>query len=82
MLAFYWRPESRWPLLLLPVFLFARMALNAINGMLAREHTMESPLGVILNEIGGRVSDAALYLPLACVPAFVPWLVSCSWSSH
>ncbi len=70
-----WRPESRWPLLLLPVFLFARMALNAIDGMLAREHDMKSPLGAILNEIGDVVSDAALYLPLACVPAFVPWLV-------
>lgn len=30
----------------MPVALFLRMALNAIDGMLAREHGMKSPLGV------------------------------------
>ena len=29
-------PGSRWPLLLLPVTLFLRMAFNAIDGMMAR----------------------------------------------
>jgi len=63
-------------LLLLPVALFLRMALNAIDGMLAREHGMKSALGAVLNEIGDMVSDAALYLPLALVPG-VPaaWVV-------
>ncbi len=50
---------------LLPIFLFIRMALNAIDGMLAREHNMKSPLGAILNEVGDVVSDIALYLPFA-----------------
>jgi CDP-diacylglycerol--glycerol-3-phosphate 3-phosphatidyltransferase len=36
-------------LLLLPVVLFLRMALNAIDGMLAREHNQKTPLGAILN---------------------------------
>ena len=31
-------PGSRWPLLLLPVTLFLRMAFNAIDGMMAKEH--------------------------------------------
>jgi len=35
-------------LLLLPVALFLRMALNAIDGMLAREHNQRSALGAIL----------------------------------
>ena len=62
-------PTSRWPFLLLPVALFLRMALNAIDGMLAREHGMRSNLGAILNELGDVVSDLALYAPLAALPA-------------
>ena len=61
-------PERRWPLLLIPLVLLTRMALNAIDGMLAREHNQKSALGAILNELGDVVSDAALYLPLAVVP--------------
>jgi len=63
-------------LLSIPVVLFLRMALNAIDGMLAREHHMASSLGAILNELGDVLSDAALYLPLALVPGiFAPWVV-------
>lgn len=68
-------PHSRAVLLLLPVVLFVRMALNAMDGMLAREHHMKSNLGQILNEIGDVTADAALYLPLALVPGFQPALV-------
>lgn len=57
-------------LLLLPFALFVRMALNAIDGMLAREHNQKTPLGAILNELGDVLSDAALYLPLAFFPPF------------
>lgn len=54
---------STAPLLLLPVFLFFRMALNAIDGMLAREFKQKSDLGFYLNELGDVVADTALYLP-------------------
>ncbi len=56
----------------LPVVLLVRMAMNAIDGLLAREHHQESRLGFFLNEIGDVVSDAALYLPLglAIAPAY------------
>jgi CDP-diacylglycerol---glycerol-3-phosphate 3-phosphatidyltransferase len=64
----------RW-LLLLPLILFVRMALNAIDGMLAREHNQKTPLGAILNELGDVLSDAALYLPLATIPPFDPVLM-------
>ncbi len=57
-----------WPLLLVPVVLLIRMALNAIDGMLAREHAMQTPEGAILNELGDVLSDAALYLPFALIP--------------
>ena len=61
-------PMAKWPMLLMPVALFARMALNAIDGILAREHGMKSGLGAILNEVGDVLSDTALYLPMALVP--------------
>jgi CDP-diacylglycerol--glycerol-3-phosphate 3-phosphatidyltransferase len=68
-------PERRWPLLLLPAVLLVRMGLNAIDGMLAREHGMKSRLGAILNEIGDVISDSALSLPLALVPGVSPPLI-------
>ncbi len=61
---------ASWPLLLVGPWLFLRMALNAIDGMLAREHGQKSALGGVLNELGDVVSDAALYLPFALVPGF------------
>ena len=54
----------------LPVWMLLRMALNAIDGLLAREHHMESTLGAYLNELCDVVSDAALYLPFAFVAPF------------
>jgi CDP-diacylglycerol--glycerol-3-phosphate 3-phosphatidyltransferase len=65
------------PILLLglPVILLLRMALNAIDGMLAREFKQQSGLGLVLNELGDVVSDAALYLPLALVPSIDSALV-------
>jgi CDP-diacylglycerol--glycerol-3-phosphate 3-phosphatidyltransferase len=64
---FAW-PGAAWPLLVLPAFLIVRMALNAIDGMLAREHDQQTRLGGLLNELGDVISDAALYLPLALLP--------------
>jgi len=68
-------PQSRWPFLLLPVTLFVRMALNALDGMMAREPGMASPAGAVLNELGDVVSDTALYLPFALVAGVNPALV-------
>ena len=51
--------------LLLPIWLLLRMALNAIDGMLAREFAQSSTLGAYLNELSDVVSDAVLYLPFA-----------------
>jgi CDP-diacylglycerol--glycerol-3-phosphate 3-phosphatidyltransferase len=59
-------------LLALPAVLLVRMGLNAIDGMIAREHGQESRTGAVLNELGDVVADAAIYLPLALalVPGF------------
>lgn len=71
--------------LALPIWLFLRMALNAIDGMLAREHGQKSTLGAYLNELTDVISDAALYLPFAFVAPFgalsvglVIWLAAVS----
>jgi CDP-diacylglycerol--glycerol-3-phosphate 3-phosphatidyltransferase len=74
--AIYFTQGARWSLIALPVVLFVRMALNAIDGMLAREFGQKSKLGAILNELGDVVSDSALYLPFAAIPGFAPLLVA------
>ena len=56
--------------LLVPAWFGIRMALNAIDGMLAREHGQKSDLGAFLNEIGDVVSDAAMIAPFALVSPF------------
>lgn len=66
---------ASWTLFLLPPVLFLRMALNAIDGMLAREFGQKSRLGAVLNELGDVISDVALYLPFAVIPGIAPALV-------
>jgi len=66
--ALFYRPASLLLWGLMPVWLFVRMALNAIDGILAREFGQKSRLGAVLNEMGDVVADAALFAPLALVP--------------
>lgn len=62
---------------LVPVWMVLRMAFNAVDGMLAREHGQQSALGGYLNEITDVVSDAALYAPFALIAPFsLPWLTA------
>ncbi len=68
---------ARTPFLLIPIWMFVRMALNALDGMLAREFGQQSRLGAYLNELGDVVADAALYAPFAWLPPFSPtWLAA------
>lgn len=69
-------PGSAWPLVLLPIVLFVRMALNAVDGMLAREHGQASRLGMYLNELCDIVSDVALILPFAARADVPGWSVA------
>jgi CDP-diacylglycerol--glycerol-3-phosphate 3-phosphatidyltransferase len=71
-----WRAERAALFLLLPVWLFLRMALNAVDGMLAREFGQKSRLGAFLNELTDVLADAALLLPFAFLPQFGWWEVS------
>ena len=69
-------PGAWLPLLLLPLVLFLRLALNAIVGMIAREHDKATRSGKILNEIGDVLADAFLYLPLMKMPSAPETLIA------
>lgn len=66
-------PEATTAFLLLPLWMFLRMAFNAVDGMLAREFGQQSALGAYLNELSDVISDAALYLPFV-------WIAPFSWA--
>ncbi|PZQ64957.1 MAG: CDP-alcohol phosphatidyltransferase [Variovorax paradoxus] len=66
----FFAAPGRWAFALIPLWMFLRMALNAIDGMLAREHGQKSALGAFLNELTDVLSDAALYAPFALVAPF------------
>jgi CDP-diacylglycerol---glycerol-3-phosphate 3-phosphatidyltransferase len=67
-----WQPQIY---LAIPLVMLVRMALNAIDGMLAREHQMKSALGGILNELCDVLADTVLFLPFALLPGANHWLV-------
>lgn len=69
-------PQNRLVLGALPLCLLIRMALNAMDGILAKEFDLKSKLGQILNELGDVISDTLLYLPFAFIPGISPlWIV-------
>lgn len=79
-------PQSPQWFLLLPGWMLARMALNAVDGMLAREFGQQSALGAYLNELADVLADAALFAPFALQPA-LGWPAVCavivlSWVSE
>ena len=61
-------PTRIWPLLVILAAMVTRLALNHMDGIIARERAMKTPLGGLLNEIATPVEDMALYLPLAARP--------------
>ena len=70
-----WNAQAVGAFVLVPIWLALRMALNAIDGMLAREFGQASRLGAYLNELGDVIADSALYLPFALLGGSNPWLV-------
>ncbi|MCS4303360.1 CDP-alcohol phosphatidyltransferase family protein [Chryseobacterium sp. BIGb0232] len=61
----FWNADSsKWLFLSLPIGLLLRMALNALDGMMARRFNQTSKLGEVLNEVGDIVSDVIIFFPL------------------
>lgn len=61
---FWYADYNRWFYLALPVGLLLRMALNALDGMMARRYNQITRKGEMLNELGDVVSDTIIYFPL------------------
>ncbi len=61
---FWFADYNKWFYLALPVGLLLRMALNALDGMMARRYNQISRKGEMLNELGDVISDTIIYLPL------------------
>ena len=59
--------QHLWLFALIPLWMILRMALNAIDGMLARDFGQQSRLGAYLNELCDIVADCALILPFALI---------------
>ncbi len=72
---FLWVGREIW--YLMPAVFLVRMALNAIDGMIAKEFQMQSRLGVYLNEMGDMISDIFLYLPFVLVFPCLTLLFCC-----
>ena len=66
---------ARWILLFVPLFMFLRMALNAIDGLLAKEHNMQTKRGAMFNEMSDVIADVALFLPFAFIVGVNPIFV-------
>lgn len=71
-----WQETPRGWFLILPFVLFIRMALNALDGLMAREFHQQTRLGAYLNELTDVVSDAFLILPFERVPGIDPWWIA------
>lgn len=69
-----WQNASNTMLLFLPVFLFVRMALNALDGMVASETGTQSAIGAVLNEVCDVVSDLALFGAFTLLVPSPVWL--------
>lgn len=63
-IAFWYGDSYSWLFLVVPIGLFIRMALNALDGMMARIYNQQSTLGEVLNEVGDVISDWVIFFPL------------------
>jgi CDP-diacylglycerol--glycerol-3-phosphate 3-phosphatidyltransferase len=63
-----------WLLLLVPVVVLVRTALNALDGLVAKRTGLARPWGEVLNEFSDRLSDVAILGGLALAPPTLPLL--------
>lgn len=69
---FYFNTDSAWIYVVIPIFMFVRMAMNAIDGVLAKKFKLQSALGKFLNELTDVISDTALFIPFLLVTQTFP----------
>ncbi|WP_199195160.1 CDP-alcohol phosphatidyltransferase family protein [Mammaliicoccus sciuri] len=59
--------DNKWIFILMPIVMFVRMALNAIDGVMAKKYQMKSHLGLLLNELGDVISALFLFIPFVFI---------------
>jgi CDP-diacylglycerol--glycerol-3-phosphate 3-phosphatidyltransferase len=69
--ALYFRPSSA-SLIAVPLWAVVRLALNVVDGMMAREHDLRTREGALLNELGDFVGDLALGLSFTGIDGVDP----------
>lgn len=62
--AFWYASDYHILFLVVPIGLLTRMALNALDGMMATTYNQQSKKGEILNELGDVFSDVFIFFPL------------------
>ena len=63
-ISFWYASSNKLLFLALPIGLVLRMALNALDGMMARTYNQQTKKGEILNELGDIISDLFIFFPL------------------
>jgi CDP-diacylglycerol--glycerol-3-phosphate 3-phosphatidyltransferase len=63
-----------WLLLAIPIVAIGRTALNALDGLVARDTGLARPWGEVLNEFSDRLSDVALFVGVALAHGSNAWL--------
>src|SRR3954453_6786332 len=73
-LALYGSRWAPWLLLVVPPVVLGRIALNALDGLVARRSGLARPWGEVLNEVCDRASDLALFAGVSLAPGSEPRL--------
>lgn len=60
-LVLYYFHNYTWLFLLVPIFFLKRMALNALDGMIATRFDRKTKLGIYFNELGDVISDTIFF---------------------
>jgi CDP-diacylglycerol--glycerol-3-phosphate 3-phosphatidyltransferase len=68
----FWFFPNGHMLWILALSLLIRMALNALDGMMARTYNLQSQGGEILNELGDVLADTGMFFPLILLPQIHP----------
>jgi CDP-diacylglycerol---glycerol-3-phosphate 3-phosphatidyltransferase len=70
----YVAPDHSWLLLLIPVIVLVRTALNALDGLVAKRTGLARPWGEVINEFSDRLSDVAILGGVALASPTLPLL--------
>src|SRR3984957_15493223 len=70
----YLAPDHIWLLVLVPIIVLVRTALNALDGLVAKRTGLARPWGEVLNEFSDRVADVAILGGLALASPTLPLL--------